>query len=179
VDVTSRSAAVLLIALGLAGCQVQDQTMRQQKRYDTYEGAALWPDGTEARPLPPGTVAESDSARAAIVAQTPPADPALLARGQERYAIFCSPCHGYDGRGDGMVVQRGFPKPPSYHTDRLRAAPARYFFDVISNGYGVMYSYAARVPPADRWAIVAYIRALQLSQHAKLSDVPQARERLP
>lgn len=153
--------------------------MRQQKRYDTYAGAALWPDGSEARPLPAGVVAQGDPARAAVAAASPPATPALLARGRERYDIFCSPCHGLDGKGDGMIVRRGFPKPPSYHTERLRAAPARYLFDVITNGYGVMYSYAARVPPEDRWAIVAYVRALQLSQRAQVAEVPDAREKLP
>ncbi len=102
-----------------------------------------------------------------------------MQRGHERYYIYCSPCHGLDGKGDGMIVERGFPKPPSYHTDRLRAAPARHFFDVITKGYGVMYPYAARVTPEDRWAIVAYVRALQMSQQARLSDVPEAREKLP
>ena len=151
--------ALLLSALALAGCD--DQSMRQQKRYDTYEPAALWPDGTEARPLPEGVVAQGDLARAAALAQPPPVTRALLRRGQERYEIFCSPCHGLAGDGDGMIVRAAFPAPPSYHTARLRAAPAQHFFDVITNGYGVMYSYAARVAPQDRWAIVAYIRALQ------------------
>ena len=95
----------------------------------------------------------------------------LLARGRERYDIFCSPCHDRTGRGNGMVVQRGLPRPPSLHEDRLRSADDQHFFDVITNGYGVMYSHAARVRPRDRWAIVAYIRALQLSQHATLADL--------
>ena len=103
----------------------------------------------------------------------------LLARGQERYGIYCSPCHGLSGNGDGMIVRRGFPAPPSYHSARLRAAPAKHFFDVITNGYGVMYSYAARVEPRDRWAIVAYIRALQESRNAKLADIPDLRSKLP
>jgi mono/diheme cytochrome c family protein len=105
--------------------------------------------------------------------------PELLKRGQERFNIYCSPCHGAAGEGDGMVVQRGFPKPPSYHTQRLRAASAQHFFDVITKGYGVMYAYADRVAPADRWAIAAYIRALQLSHYARLAEVPDAREHLP
>ena len=104
---------------------------------------------------------------------------ALLARGRERFDIYCSPCHGLDGQGDGMVVQRGFPRPPSYLEPRLLAAPAGTFYDAITKGYGVMYSYASRVEPRDRWAIVAYIRALQLSQHATLADAPEAREKLP
>jgi len=96
----------------------------------------------------------------------------VLQQGQERYNIFCTPCHGYDGYGKGMIVQRGFSPPPSFHQDRLRTAPVGHFFDVITNGYGAMYSYGDRIPPADRWAIIAYIRALQLSQDAKLADVP-------
>ena len=92
--------------------------------------------------------------------------------------MFCSPCHGLSGNGDGMIVQRGFPAPPSYHIARLRSAPAQHFFDVISNGYGVMYAYASRVDPRDRWAIVAYIRSLQTSQHAQLSEAPEAKEKL-
>jgi mono/diheme cytochrome c family protein len=98
----------------------------------------------------------------------------VLERGRERYNIYCTPCHGYTGEGRGMIVQRGFPQPPSYHTDRLRQAPVGHLYDVISNGYGAMYSYAARISPEDRWAIVAYIRALQLSQHATADDVPEA-----
>jgi hypothetical protein len=99
-----------------------------------------------------------------------------LLRGQERYEIFCSPCHDRVGTGQGMIVRRGYRPPPSYHIDRLRTAPPGYFFDVISHGFGAMQDYAEQVPPDDRWAIVAYIRALQLSQNAKLADVPE-RER--
>ena len=97
-----------------------------------------------------------------------------LERGRERFDIFCSPCHSKAGDGDGMVVRRGFPNPPSYHTDRLRKAPDAHFYSVITDGYGAMYSYADRVDVQDRWAIVAYIRALQLSQNARLTDVPDA-----
>jgi mono/diheme cytochrome c family protein len=89
--------------------------------------------------------------------------PALIERGRERFGIYCSMCHGYDGRGDGIVPARGFPHPPSYLEPRLVAAPAAHFYDVISNGYGAMYGYADRVEPADRWAIAAYIRALQIA----------------
>lgn len=95
-----------------------------------------------------------------------PVTMALLERGRERYDIYCAPCHGRSGNGDGMIARRGFPAPPSYHTDRLRNAPDSHFYQVITHGYGVMYPYSDRVAPADRWAIVAYIRALQLSQHA-------------
>lgn len=96
----------------------------------------------------------------------------VLERGHERFDIYCSPCHGRTGEGNGMVVQRGFPPPPSYHIDRLRQAPAGHFFDVITQGYGIMYSYAQRVEPADRWAIAAYIRVLQKSHDATLAQVP-------
>ena len=98
-----------------------------------------------------------------------------LERGRERFDIYCSPCHSIAGDGDGMIVRRGFPSPPSYHTDRLRKAPDAHFYSVITNGYGMMYSYADRVAPNDRWAIVAYIRALQLSQNARIDDVPPER----
>ncbi|HXF09764.1 MAG TPA: cytochrome c, partial [Desulfuromonadaceae bacterium] len=94
-----------------------------------------------------------------------------LERGRQRFEINCAPCHGETGDGNGIVVQRGFPAPPSYHIDRLRDAPAGHFFDVMTRGYGVMFSYASRVSPEDRWAIVAYIRALQLSQHTTIADV--------
>ncbi len=120
------------------------------------------------RPVPVHAVAQSDPAR-------PPAPPrslALLQRGRERYTIYCAPCHGTFGKGEGIVVQRGYPAPPSYHTERLRDAPDEHFYEVISQGYGVMYDYANRIAPADRWAIVAYVRALQRSQHGTRADVP-------
>ncbi len=98
----------------------------------------------------------------------------LLLRGRERFDIFCSPCHGRVGDGSGMVVQRGLRRPPSYHIDRLKDAPDGYYFDVITNGFGAMPSYASRIPVRDRWAITAYIRILQLSQAAKIGDVPPA-----
>ena len=101
-----------------------------------------------------------------------PITPEILQRGRERFEIYCAPCHGLTGDGNGMIPQRGYPHPPSYHIDRLRQAPAGHLFDVITRGYGVMYPYASRVEPEDRWAITAYIRALQLSHDAKISDVP-------
>jgi mono/diheme cytochrome c family protein len=152
--------------------------MTQQRRLDTYESATLWPDGSAARPLPQGVVARGTPEQEKATLQPPAVTPALLERGAQRYAIYCAPCHGPQGDGDGMIPRRGFPHPPSYHTARLRAAPARYIFDVITRGYGVMYSYAARVEPADRWAIIAYIRALQLSRNVALAEVPEAREHL-
>ena len=102
----------------------------------------------------------------------------LLERGRERFGIYCSPCHGLAGDGDGVIVAHGFPAPPSYHIDRLLAAPAQHFYDVITKGYGVMYSYRDRVQPHDRWAIAAYIRALQLSRRAKIAQVPEAKDKL-
>ena len=137
------------------------------------------------RPLVPHTIAlgqlEADSSfytglvGSNLVADFPfPITRAVLERGQERFNIYCAVCHGRTGDGNGMVVQRGFPPPPSYHIDRLREAPVGHFFDVMTRGYGIMYSYAARVEPQDRWAIAAYIRVLQLSHDAKLADVPPA-----
>ncbi len=104
-----------------------------------------------------------------------PVTATLLHRGQDRFNVYCSPCHSVVGDGDGMVVRRGFPPPPSFHTERLRKAPDAHFYRVITHGYGVMFPYAARVAPNDRWAIIAYIRALQLSQHAPLKSVPKDR----
>jgi mono/diheme cytochrome c family protein len=167
----------LILSLLVAGCG--DHSMFQQNRYATYSKAGLFRDGAEAQTFPDGTVAQGDLERNRQAATPPALDTALLSRGRERYDAYCSPCHGLSGRGDGMVVQRGFPAPPSYHTDRLRAADRQHFFDVITNGYGVMYSYAARVEPRDRWAIVAYIRALQQSQDTKVSDVPELKSKLP
>lgn len=171
-----RRAAFVLLTLALGGC---DQSMTVQPRYRAYARADLWPDGTAARPLPEHTVAQGDVARDAALANPPPVTAALIARGQDRFDIYCAPCHGLGGMGDGMVVQRGFPAPPSFASPRLRAASARHIVDVITNGYGVMYSYAARVAPADRWAIVAYVRALQAAGGVPLADVPDARDKLP
>ncbi|MDB5413277.1 MAG: cytochrome [Rubritepida sp.] len=169
-------AALAAATLALLGCR---QEMTRQRRLNTFSATTIWRDGTTARPLPEGVVARGDLARDAIAATPPPVDAALLARGQERYAITCLPCHGAAGDGDGMIVRRGFPRPPSYHNAELLAAPARHLYDVISQGHGVMFSYASRVAPSDRWAITAYVRALQLSRHATLADAPEAAERLP
>jgi len=106
-------------------------------------------------------------------------DLALLERGEDRYKIFCTPCHGLQGDGNGMVAMRGMKPPPSYHQDRLRQAPNGYFYDNITNGFGQMLGYSAQIPPRDRWAIIAYIRALQLSRNAKIADLPaELREKL-
>jgi mono/diheme cytochrome c family protein len=171
-----RAATVAALALLLAGC---DLSMTQQRKFKTYAPAQLWSDGTSARPLPAHTVAQGDVARAAAATTPPPVDDALLARGRARFGVYCAPCHGLAGDGDGIIVAHGFPRPPSYHIDRLAAAPAQHFVDVITRGYGVMYAYGDRVDPHDRWAIAAYIRALQLSRRATVAQAPDAATRLP
>ncbi len=182
-------ACVCACAL-LAGCERRMHDMYEQPRYDAGAASPLFADGRAERPPPPGavpmaagTLAATSSGRVGsdVVAQwrvandspqLPAITTALLARGQERYGIYCLPCHSAVGDGDGPVVRRGFPRPPSYHEQRLRDAPDRHFYDVISNGYGIMHSYADRVAPADRWAIVAYVRALQWSQNAPVAQLP-------
>ncbi len=170
--------ATLLVAAG-AGCR---QDMHDQPKYKPFRRSEFFADERSARPLVPGTVARGmlreDTAYFTgkvgkdFVTQIPvEVTPQLLARGRERFEIFCSPCHGRTGRGDGMVVQRGFKRPPSYHIDRLREVPVGYFYDVISNGFGAMSDYAAQVAPADRWAIAAYIRVLQYSEYAPASEL--------
>ena len=115
-----------------------------------------------------------------LVSELPfPVTQAVLDRGQERYNIYCAPCHDATGSGNGLVVQRGYPKPPTYHSDRLRNVEAGYFFDVMTNGFGRMPDYRAQITPRDRWNIVAYIRALQLSQHASKADVDAAKAATP
>jgi len=181
--VTRVAGALVFCLLLLTGCG--NPEMKDQKKYEPLEPSVFFNDGKSARELLPNTVAQgavrTDSLLYAglengkvatsfpfTITQT------VLLRGQERYNIFCSPCHGYDGYGKGMIVQRGFSPPPSFHQDRLRNAPVGHFFEVITNGFGAMYSYGDRIQPEDRWAIIAYIRALQLSQDAKLTDVPPA-----
>ena len=165
----------IIVCAGLGGCGL---SMTQQRKLKTYAPTTLWADGTSARPLPAGVVAQGDVARAAIEKTPPPATDELLARGRERFDIYCAPCHGLAGDADGIIVAHGFPRPPSYHIDRLLAAPAQHFYDVITDGYGVMYSYADRVDPHDRWAVTAYIRALQMSRRATVAQVPDAAEKL-
>jgi mono/diheme cytochrome c family protein len=162
-------------AVTLGAC---DLSMTQQRKLNTYAPTSLWKDGGSARPLPQHVVAQGDVGLADEAKTPPPVTTDLLARGHERYGVFCAPCHGLAGDGDGIIVAHGFPAPPSYHIDRLAAAPAQHFFDVMTNGYGVMFSYADRVDPHDRWAIAAYIRALQLSRRATVAQVPDAAERI-
>jgi hypothetical protein len=159
------AAAALGITLAaLAGC---DDMANQPKR-KTY-------DMSRHRAPPAGTVARDE-----VDIPPPPVSLALLERGRQRFDIFCAPCHSIVGDGDGMIVRRGFPHPPDYASERLLNAPVQHFVDVIANGYGAMFSYAERVAPTDRWAIAAYIRALQASQHATLADLtPDERAKLP
>jgi mono/diheme cytochrome c family protein len=164
-----------LVGLGLLGCDQMDQ----QPRYDSYEKSGLFPDGKSLQSPPEGTVARDDPAFVAALAERPPMSPALLARGKERFGIYCAVCHDFAGYGHGTVPDRGFPQPPSFHIPRLRQAPSSYFVDVITHGHGVMYSYADRVLPADRWAIAAYIRALQQSQDTDVAALsPDERARV-
>jgi mono/diheme cytochrome c family protein len=167
--------ALTLAGAGLAAC---DLSMTQQRKLTTYAPTSLWPDGTSARPPPEHAVAQGDVERDAAAKTPPPVTAELLERGRGRYGIFCAPCHGLAGDGDGVIVAHGFPAPPSYHIDRLTAVPAQHFFDVMTHGYGVMFSYADSVDVQDRWAIAAYIRALQLSRRATLAQVPDATEKI-
>jgi len=182
--------AVCLAAAVYAGCRSE---MYDQARYKPYAASDFFQDGTSARPLVYGTVPHSDvrgnapelselfltGKTAGTLAESfpIPIDRSVLARGQERFRIFCTPCHGELGDGRGIVVRRGFTAPPTYHSDELRSKPPGHFVDVITRGFGAMSSYAARVPPRDRWAITAYIRALQLSQHAQMADLPSQDQR--
>jgi mono/diheme cytochrome c family protein len=182
------AAVSVVAALGLAGCERTMKDMYVQPRLGPDAASPLFADGKGSRPPPPGSVpmamgdlaatsggrrgqqelVERDAAEAAST--PPPVTSALLQRGQARYDIDCAPCHSPVGDGDGMIARRGFPHPPSYHQPRLRESPDRHFFDVITQGYGVMAPYADRVTPQDRWAIVAYIRALQASRASPASS---------
>lgn len=172
------------IGLGLLAFPGCRRAMQVDGRIKPLQESKFFANGATARHPMEGTVARGElnedpffyqgevGGRLAM-AFPKPVTLAALARGRQRFEIFCSVCHGRTGEGNGMIVQRGFPAPPSYHQDRLRTAPPGYLFGVITHGYGVMYSYADRISPEDRWAIVAYIRALQLSQDARIGDVPE------
>jgi mono/diheme cytochrome c family protein len=177
-------AAVVAMVIGstvaLGGCR---QDMHNQPKYRGLRGTEFFADGGSARPLVEGTVARgtlqddavffTGKVGTATVKELPfPVDDGVLNRGQERFNIYCTPCHDATGSGKGMVVQRGFKAPPSFHDERLRNADAGYFFDVMTNGFGAMPDYRMQLSARDRWSVVAYIRALQLSQHAAPSDVP-------
>jgi mono/diheme cytochrome c family protein len=173
------SLALASAVLAGSGCD----NMKDQRNLRAFEGTTHFANGTSAQHAPahtvsrdappPGDAVNTGFRAGQLVTKIPvPLTRALLERGRERFNAYCAPCHGDDGYGRGIVVRRGFPAPPSYHEQRLRDAPAGHFFDVITHGFGVMYSYSDRVAVPDRWAIVAYIRALQRSQHATLADVP-------
>ena len=165
--------ALVVVAILLAAVSSCDQ-MRHQQRYDSEEPSTLFREGQSLQAPPDGTIARDDPEQRQALRKRPSMTDALLARGRERFGIYCTPCHDLSGYGQGIVPSRGFPHPPSFHIYRLRSAPSSYFVDVITNGHGVMYSYADRVSPADRWAIAAYIRALQLSQDAPASALSDA-----
>ncbi len=159
----------LLALILLAACR---QEMTDMPRHEPLEASRSFADGMSARSPVPGTVARGEDLSPVPDTIPGPVTMAMLRRGQERFNIFCAPCHGRLGTGDGMIVQRGFPAPPSFHDPALVNAPDRHFYDVITDGYGVMYAYANRVSPAERWAIVAYIRALQFAHAAPVDALP-------
>jgi hypothetical protein len=174
--------AAVAVVLGLVGAGCYAQDMANQDRYQPLQSSELFENGMASRLPIEGTVARGqlfaddhlyrglvDGAPAATFPFEVTAD--VLARGQERYQIFCTPCHDQLGTGNGIVVQRGFRRPSSFHVDRLRDAPPGYLYDVMTTGFGAMSSYASQVPVEDRWAIVAYIRALQLSQNASETEL--------
>jgi mono/diheme cytochrome c family protein len=181
---TSFTRAALLAACGLflAGCNEEDlrQDMANQPKNRPLSESDFFTDGRSERPLIENTVARGSIANDELVVAKDsnafplPLDAKLLEPGEARYKIYCTPCHGLQGDGNGMIVMRGMKRPPSYHIDRLRQSPNGYYFDVITNGFGSMYSYSAQIPPKDRWAIIAYVRALQLSRNAKAGELPEA-----
>ncbi|MCD6679883.1 MAG: cytochrome c [Burkholderiaceae bacterium] len=163
---------VVLASGLLAGCERAMHEMYDQPKYEPLEPSTLFADGNSSRPQVPGTMVAAKGETAAMqrgFTDPLPVTPALLARGRERFDIYCAPCHSRAGDGDGMLPRRGFPSPPSYHSERLRNVSDGYLYQVIRDGYGAMYPYGDRIAPHDRWAIVSYIRALQLSQHAAVS----------
>lgn len=169
-----RLAIVTLALLPLAGCERGMHDMYDQPSYRRGDEAPLFTDGVASRQPPPGSIPMDEG-------DTPPAPRtmAVLERGRQRYTILCAPCHGAGGDGDGMVVRRGFPRPPSYHDERLRQADDAHLYDVITRGWGVMYPYGDRLDPADRHAVVAYIRVLQFARHAPVDRLsPQDIARL-
>ncbi len=187
VDLRKLAPVALLSLLLIAGCR---QDMHNQPKFKPLAQSDFYPDLRSARDLPAGTVARGQEHEDTYFytgmipgTNTPgnwmpfPVTDEVLQRGRERFNIYCAPCHSRLGDGNGYVPKRGFARiPPSYHIERLRQAPLGYFFDVMTHGFGMMQDYSAQIPPADRWAIVAYIRALQLSQNATAADVPQGQQ---
>jgi hypothetical protein len=179
-------AAMLSVLVG--GCQIR-QDMADQPKNTPLSPSPFFDDGRSERPLLENTVARGSIADEDLFVPKEsnafplPLTPELLKRGQERYKIFCTPCHGIQGDGNGMVSMRGMKHPPSFidpNDPRLRQVPNGYLYDVVTNGFGAMLSYSAQVPPADRWAIIAYVHALQLSRNAPVSELPpDVRAKLP
>ena len=181
---SSAHAVVIAAAcVALVGCR---QDMHDAPSYDPLQGTTFFANGAASRPLVANTVARGQlradehlytgKINGQVATEFPmPVTKAVLDRGQERFNVYCSPCHGRTGEGNGMIVQRGFRQPPSYHDERLRNAPVGYFFDVMTNGFGAMQDYSAQVTVPDRWAIAAYIRVLQVSRSATVNDVPADR----
>lgn len=180
-----RVAGLAALVLLSVGCR---QDMHDQAKYKTYKASTFFPDGKSARPLPAHTVARGflredtefytglDAARQPVAEFPFEVTAEVLHRGQQRFNIFCTPCHDRVGTGNGMIVKRGYKQAASFHQDRLREVGPGYFVNVMTEGFGTMPSYAKQIPPRDRWAIAAYIRALQLSQNAQLSELPGLRE---
>lgn len=177
-----RAAAVALLAVVASACR---QDMHDQPRYTALQASSFFPDNSSARPLPAGTVARGQLREDGLlytgkIGDEPatefpfPLTPEVMARGREMYDAYCSHCHGLTGGGDGMVVQRGFTKPPVLYDERFKTAPIGHFFDVITNGFGAMPDHAAQIKVRDRWAIAAYLRALQAGASGTLDDVPAA-----
>lgn len=165
-----RRGWIVLVLAVAAGCD----DMSQQPRAVAQEPSTFFADGKVNQAPPAHTVARGDALWESQLKQRPAMSDALLERGKERFEVFCSPCHGVAGDGQGTVVQRGFPKPPDLSEPRLTSAPDEHLVKVISEGYGIMYGYGARIRPADRWAVVAYVRALQLSRRAPIDALPAA-----
>ena len=177
-----RGVSVLFYTLVLSGCELR-QAMYDQEKYEPLEKSTFFADGLSFRPQIEGTVARGqlrldthfyEGTIDGELSKSLPIEVTkdVLESGQERYNIYCTPCHDRTGQGNGIIVTRGLKQPPSFHTTRLQEMPVGYYFDVMTNGYGVMYSYASRIPVADRWAIAAYIRTLQLSQHIDIGKLP-------
>lgn len=180
--VAACAAAAFLLS---GGCRYLRQDMADQPKNLPLSPSDFFADGRSERPPVENTVAHDSIAEDALFVPKEsnafplPVNQELLERGQNRYRIFCTPCHGLQGDGNGMIAMRGMKHPPSYHQDRLRQATNGYIYDVITNGFGAMYGYSAQILPRDRWAIIAYVRALQLSRNAKVSDLPPTlRQRL-
>lgn len=169
----SRRAAMMIGLMTLLTAAACDREMADQPRYETYDAGALFPNFRVMRHPVPGTVARGELAVRAALDDRPVLSMDLLTRGRRLYDAFCTPCHDPAGTGRGVIVARGMPQPPSFHTARIRQAPDAHVLKVIAEGYGVMYGYGARIRPADRWAILGYVRALQLSGHVSADALPE------